>query len=82
MLLPEPDGPTMKANRPLGIRQLTPRTASTTRSPLRNDFRTSTTSIMGILGEGAGPSPGRPIDQCDPTRMASIGTSRAARHAG
>src|SRR5581483_1600692 len=46
VLLPDPDGPTMKANRPLPIRQLTPRSASTDRSPLRYDLRTETTSII------------------------------------
>ena len=69
VLLPEPLGPTMNANRPRSIRQLIPRKASTQRMPLRNDFQTFTTSIIGW-------------PQWDPIRMASMGTSRAARQAG
>ena len=69
VLLPEPLGPTMNANRPRSIRQLMPRRASTQRVPLRYDFQTFTTSIIGW-------------PQCDPIRMASMGTSRAARQAG
>ena len=38
---PQPDGPPMNANRPLGIRQVIPRSASTVRSPLRYEAPTA-----------------------------------------
>ena len=61
----------MNAHRPFGIRQLIPRRASTSRSPLRNDLWTSVTSIIAVF-----------LSQREPIRMASIGASRDARQAG
>src|SRR5262245_24944441 len=43
--LPEPDAPMMATNSPRSIRRLTPRSASTTTSPMRYDFARSSTSI-------------------------------------
>ena len=81
----------MNANRPRGIRQVTPRRTSSIRSPLRNDLWTSETSIIGgprkrpggrasveCRASGFDPS----TDQCDPSRIASIGTSLDAFQAG
>ncbi len=52
------------------IRQCTPQSRILLmRVPLRYDFQTFTTSIIGW-------------PQCDPIRMASMGTSLAARQAG
>ena len=83
----------MNANRPLAIRQLTPRSASTRRSPLWNDFvhvdhfdhRASLGRVRlahALRSIVHAPCLIGRIDQCDPTRIASIGTSRAARQAG
>lgn len=54
--MPEPEGPTTKAQRPRSIVQVTPRRASTVRSPLRKLLRRLATAIMGSwpLSVGAG----------------------------
>src|SRR5512135_196657 len=66
----------MNANRPLPIRQLTPRSASTDRSPLRYDFRTETTSIIKRSREAAqtvsivpGPASKPPLMGTDSNRV-------------
>ena len=84
MLLPEPDGPTMNVHDPAGTRNVTPRSASTTSSPLRNDLRTSTASIIGWLLRHRSTARlrrfrSRHVTLC---RIASIGVIRDAFHAG
>ena len=48
MLLPDPDGPTKNEQAPGGTSKETPRSASISSSPLRNDLRTSETQIMQV----------------------------------
>ena len=55
VLLPDPLGPTMNANRPRSIRQLIPRKASTQRMPLRYDFQTFTHFDHRVASMGAEP---------------------------
>src|SRR5271157_6221534 len=54
VLLPDPEGPTMKAQAPVRIRKLTPRRASTCSSPLGYVLHTSWASIMNDSSRGAG----------------------------
>ena len=46
VLLPDPDGPTMNVHDPVGSWNVTPRSASTTSSPLWKVLRTSIASII------------------------------------
>ena len=85
MLLPDPDGPTMNVHDPAGTRNVTPRRASTTSSPLWNVLWTSTASIITAgLREvrvrcGASVERRCHVALC---RIASIGVIREAFQAG
>ena len=93
MLLPEPLGPTMNANRPRSIRQLSPRRASTHRVPLRYDFQTFTTFDHRVTsmrpepdrlhGNEPGRAPGgiEPAERSHDDRQADAQRQQRGRHA-